>query len=128
MNIRPIRPKIRRFCTVIHDKLLDFCVYLFHCLPIKKNKIVFVKDNGKGFACNLRYVAEEIIRQGFPYDMVWLVNNSSEKMPNEIRKVRLNSIKAVYELATAHIFINNAKIPYKVVLLSFAFTECVAVL
>ena len=114
MNIRPIRPKIKSFCTVIHDTFLDFCVYLFHCLPIKKNKIVFVKDNGKGFACNLRYVAEEIIRQGLPYDMVWLVNNGFEEMPNEIRKVRLNSAKAVYELATAHIFINNAKIPYKV--------------
>lgn len=114
MSLRPMRPKIKRIFLRTHEVLLDVCVNVFFFLPVKKNKIVFVKDNGKGFACNLRYVAEEIIRQRLPYDMVWLVNNNSEEMPSEIRKVHLNSIKAVYELATAHIFINNAKIPYKV--------------
>ena len=35
-------------------------------------------------------------------------------MPDEVRKVRFNSVQAVYELATTHIFINNAKTPYPV--------------
>ena len=85
---------------------------MFYFLPIQKNKIVFVKDNGKGFACNLRYVAEEVIRQRLPYKLVWLVNDMTVEMPPEIRKVRYNSINAVYEMATAHVFINNAKTSY----------------
>lgn len=71
-----------------------------------------MKDNGKGFACNLRYVAEEIIRQRLPYKLVWLVNDMTVEMPSKIRKVRYNSINAVYEMATAHVFINNAKTSY----------------
>lgn len=105
-----IKNKLEKF----HEWLLDECVGWFSHLPFKKNKIVFVKDNGKGFACNLKYVALEIIRQHLPYELVWLVNDLNEEMPDEIRKVRLDSIRGVYELATAHVFINNAKIPYRV--------------
>ena len=112
MSLRPIRPKIRRFTSQIHSGILDLCENLFYFLPIQKNKIVFVKDNGKGFACNLRYVAEDIIRQRLPYKLVWLVNDMTVEMPPEIRKVRYNSINAVYEMATAHVFINNAKTSY----------------
>lgn len=93
---------------------MDACVLLFYYLPVRKNKIVFVKDNGKGFACNLRYVAEEMIKQCLPYKLVWLVNDMTTDMPAEIKRVRYNSVRAVYEMATAHVFINNAKTPYRV--------------
>lgn len=106
--------RIQKRIGKFHEWLLGRCVLWFYHLPTKKNKIVFIKDNGKGYACNLKYIAQEIIRQHLPYDMVWLVNDLSEEMPSEIRKVSLNSVRAVFELATAHIFINNAKIPYRV--------------
>lgn len=114
MSLRPIRPKVKQFLSRIHDTFLDLFMFLFHFLPVRKNKMVFIKDNGKGFACNLRYVAEEILRQQLPYKLVWIVNNMDEEMPEVIRKVRLDSVRSVYELATAHVFINNAKIPYRV--------------
>lgn len=99
----------------LYNEFAHNCIQWFYYLPVKKNKIVFIQGNGDGFACNPRYVAEEIIRQELPYDMVWLVNKMSEPMPQEIRKVKFNRIKARYELATAHIIITNSKslIPFK---------------
>ena len=114
MNIRPVRPRIRRLIYQMHETMLDFFVWLFQCLPVKRRKIVFIKDNGKGFACNLKYVAEDILRRQLPYDLVWIVKDMSEDMPKGIRRVSFDSVRSVYELATAHVFINNAKIPYRV--------------
>ena len=76
---------------------------------IKKNKIVFDNFSGKGYGCNPKYIAEEIIRQKLNYDLVWLVNDLNEEMPPEVRKVRKGSIKSLYELATAKVWIDNVR-------------------
>lgn len=101
--------KIKRIIEPLYKKFGNKCIDWFYYLPIKKNKIVFIKGNGDGYGCNLKYVAEEIIKQNLPYDLVWLVNYKSEPIPKQIRKVKFNRIKAIYELATAHVVINNTK-------------------
>ncbi len=93
----------------IYNVLRNILIVLFKFLPIKQNKIVFIQTDGGGYKCNLKYIAQEIIRQRLPYDMVWMVNDFNEPIPDEIRKVKYNRICAVYELATAHIVINNLK-------------------
>ena len=76
---------------------------------IVKNKIVFVNFQGKGYGCNPKYIAEEILKQGLPYDLVWLVNDLNEAMPAKIRKIKFNSVDAVFELSTARVIITNVK-------------------
>lgn len=93
---------------------MRWCISLFYYFPIKQSKIVFIQENGGGYKCNLKYIAEEIIRQSLPYDLVWLVNSMSTEIPSPIRKVKYSRIKAVYELSTARFFINNAKSLYPV--------------
>lgn len=105
--------ELKQIIEPIYNKIAQKCISWFYYLPVKKRKIVFIKGNGEGFACNPRYVAEEIIRQHLPFDMVWLVSRMSEPMPQEIRKVKYNRIKAIYELATAHVVITNSKSPIK---------------
>lgn len=82
--------------------------------PIKR-KIVFCNFCGRGFGDNPRYIAEEIIRRGLDYELVWLVKDLTAIMPEGIRKVKYNSFKSVYELSTAGIIISNVKnlLPYK---------------
>ena len=49
------------------------------------NKIVFNNFNGKGYGCNPKYIAEEIIKQKLPYELVWLVkdvNNHKDEFPD----------------------------------------------
>ncbi len=82
--------------------------YLFG--RVRNNKIVFDNFSGKGYGCNPKYIAEEIIKQGIDCDMVWLVNNLEEEIPHQIRKVKIGSIKAFWELATAKIWIDNVRV------------------
>ena len=106
--------KLKDLIEPIYNKLRDKCIDWFYCLPIKKYKIVFIQGNGGGYKCNLKYIAEEIHRQKLPYDMVWMVEHYDIEIPKFIRKVKYNRIRAVYELATAHIMINNSKSLYPV--------------
>lgn len=87
---------------------------LLSWLPVKKNKIVFNNFRGHGYGDSPKYIAEEIIRQGLKYDMVWLVDDLNLEFPPQIRKVSLSSIRTSYELSTAKVIISNVKVslPY----------------
>lgn len=78
-------------------------------LPIQKKKIVFINFNGKGYGDNPKYIAQELIRQKVACDMVWLVSNMDEPMPEQIRKVPFGSAKAKLELMSAGIWVSNVR-------------------
>ena len=79
-------------------------------LPIKSNKIVFDNFCGRGLGDSPMYIAEEIIRQGLNYDMVWLVKDMKTNMPSEIRKVKYRSFQSLIEIATAKVWVDNQKL------------------
>lgn len=89
------------FCSKV------FLFYFFRLFPIKKNKIVFCNFFGNGYGCNPKYICQELIKQNQNYDLVWLLNNLSSSLPKEVRKIKFPSAKAIYELATAKIWIDN---------------------
>ncbi len=83
-------------------------------LPIDKNKIVFIQTSCKGFGCNPKYIAKEIIRQKLPYELVWLLTDTRDEdvlkeFPPEIKIVKYKSQKALKELATAKLWVANKK-------------------
>ncbi len=83
--------------------------YLFRLLPVKRNKIVFCNYVGKGYGCNPKYIAEEIIKRNRGWDLVWLTDFPTAPFPKEIRTVKYESTKAVYELATAKVWVDNQR-------------------
>lgn len=81
---------------------------------IVKNKIVFNNFNGKGYGCNPKYIAEEIIRQKLPYELVWLVKNKhmcKDEFPKEIKLVEYTIANAIREFASAKVWISNHRMP-----------------
>lgn len=80
----------------------------------KQNKIIFVNFLGRGYGDSPKYIAEEILHQSLPYDLVWLVYNMNESFPSKIRKVKFYSLRSRYELSTARVIISNTKgrLPY----------------
>ncbi len=78
-------------------------------LPIDKKKIVFINFNGRGYGCNPKYIAEEIILRNKDYKLVWLVKNMNEDMPNRITKVPIKSVRAKIELLTAKMWVFNVR-------------------
>ena len=91
-----------------------FFYLIFRLIPVKRNKIVFSSFQGKGFGDNGKYIAAEILHQDNNYDLVWIVkkNMTATGLPQQIRPVVFGSIREIYELATAKIWIDNTRKPY----------------
>lgn len=92
-------------------------IFKYYFRPIQKNKIVFVNHCGLGYGCNPKYIAEEILKQKLPYELVWLVKPEfmdESLFPKEIRIVDYtNKSESLNELATAKVWIDNSgKIQY----------------
>lgn len=87
--------------------------YLLSLLPVKKGKIVFNNFNGKGYGCNPKYIAQQLLKKNTSHlDLVWLVKNNSEaqSLPARIRPVKINSFFAKYEVSTANVIFSNVRI------------------
>lgn len=93
--------------------IVCFVYRLLRILPVRKNKIVFTAFEGDGgFCCNPRYIAEELLRSGTEYEMIWLVNNMSRQFPEGIRKVRNTFWRRAYHLVTARVWVDNSRKAY----------------
>lgn len=81
-------------------------------LPICTNKIVFTTFEGNGgYCCNPRYIAKEIIDRNKNYKLVWLVNDTSKKFPDEINVVSNTFWNRLYHLTTAKVWVDNTRKP-----------------
>lgn len=89
--------------------LREFTSLRFRLCPISSHKIVFDNFSGKGYGGNPRLIAEELLKQSEKLDLVWLVNDLNSTMPNSIRKIKMGTKQAYYELSTASIWIDNVK-------------------
>jgi len=78
-------------------------------LPVKSNKVVFINFDGRGYGCNPKYIAEEILRRSLPWDLVWLVENPDECVPKGIRKATFGNRQGIFEVATAKVIVTNVK-------------------
>lgn len=80
---------------------------------IRKNKIVFSNFVGLGYGCNPKYIAQYILEQNLPFELVWLVDNlkckNKELIPSKIKPVEINSFQALKELSTATVWIDNCR-------------------
>lgn len=76
---------------------------------VEKKKVVFSSYWGKGYGDNPKYIAEEILKQGLDWDLVWLTNGTDENYPAGIRCVRYGSEEAMRELASAKMWVDNVR-------------------
>lgn len=84
-------------------------------LPVQNNKIVF-RTNSGAYTCNPKYIAEEIIRQNLPYELVWVVNKNILKYindyPKNIRLVMQGTNDDIKEYSTAKVWVDNERRTY----------------
>lgn len=96
----------------IKDLHLMLAVDILKINPIRKNKIVFSSFHGMQFNAQPRQIYEELIKYEIDeVDIVWILPKSVE-CPGRIRVVRPHSVRALYELMTAKIWIDNCRKDY----------------
>ncbi len=94
---------------LLYNKIMTSCYYIMRFFKVKDNKIVISSYFGRGYGGNSKYIVSSLFQQNVNYDIVWLVQDTKEEMPIGIRTVKYNSIKAIYELVTARLWIDNAR-------------------
>lgn len=82
---------------------------IFSLFPIDNKKIVVSNYNGKGYGDNPKYIIDFIINNHKnKYKIVWLVNEIKDlDFPSDVIKIKNESLRAIYELSTAKIWIDN---------------------
>ncbi|MDU5335239.1 CDP-glycerol glycerophosphotransferase family protein [Enterococcus sp.] len=92
-----------------------YCCYPFLVLkPLNKNKIVVSSYFGKGYGDNPKYICEYLLSQRKDLDIVWLckpevIETQAMQFPIGIRLVKNRSIKALFEMFSAKIWIDNSR-------------------
>ncbi|EHS2295442.1 CDP-ribitol:poly(ribitol phosphate) ribitol phosphotransferase [Enterococcus faecalis FL2] len=114
--------KIRRNWRYVRTRLLSrliaisifYLLYPFlYAIPIKKNKIVVSNFNGKGYGDNAKYICNYLIETNAPVEIVWLIDKNwvegNGGCPEAVKTVSARSFRALFELYTAKIWIDNCR-------------------
>ena len=113
-SIKNSKSKSGKVLTIFGAQFsIDFsksCQKIIEKTPVVENRILFANFTNKGFGCSPKYIAQEIIKQNLPYELLWIVKNPRKErknFPKEIKLIKdtfLNSIKAH---ASSKIWISN---------------------
>lgn len=103
---------MKKCFNVVHEKvsylLHVMLFYAFRVFPIKRKKIIVSNFAGKGYGDNPKYICDTLLSQN-QYDIVWEMADLGDSVPDGIRKVRSGSVKYIFEMVTAKVWIDNSR-------------------
>lgn len=83
---------------------------VYKLAKVRPQKIVVDNFGGRGYGDNPKYIVDALISdKSLNLDIVWLVNDINTSVPKEVRKVKYNSVRSIYEYSTAKVWIDNIK-------------------
>lgn len=95
-------------------KIIGLFYYLFRIFPIQNNKIVLDNYCGGKFGDNAKYIANELLKEGDKYNIIWLIQKKyidNSNVPDKIKLVKYGSISSIYHLTTAKVWVDNVRKP-----------------
>lgn len=112
---------ISRYKSIYNLIILIYCLprtiyyylflLLFSIFKINDKKIIIISYFGKWYWDNGKYICNELLK--YDYEIYRATKKWYEStLPKKICYVKYNSIKYLYHLATAKIWINNSRFPY----------------
>ena len=101
---------LRNIKHLIKD-LIGTLVYSFFCLfKINSKKIVFSNYWGhNGYTDSLKYISLELRKLDNSLEMIWLVADNNLEFPSYIKKIKYNSFKGLFHLATSKVWVDNQR-------------------
>lgn len=77
-------------------------------IPVQRNKVFFSCFGGKGYECNCKYIAEKLLEEQKPVEIVWKVEKENlYSFPSGIRQVTDNTPEYEIELCSAGVIVSN---------------------
>lgn len=103
---------LRSFASHTHDfvraKLTPYYMLMWEHVKKPEKKIVFSNFAGKGYGGDPKAICDELIKRDVDAELVWLVREDSA-FPEKVVPVKIDSFRALRELATAKIWIDNCR-------------------
>lgn len=103
--------EVKDICRVngqVIEKVTKELITVYKKLPLQQNKIVLSSYDGMGYRCNCKYIAEKLLQDKAPVELVWLVSdNHIDDLPDKIVKVAIGSPLFYKEVLTAKVYITN---------------------
>lgn len=104
------RYKLKQLFSVINIAKRCYMFAINKMIGINNKKIVFVSFGGKSYSDNPRAISEKMHEMYPEYELVWLFDNPQDKrkiVPRYVRCIKTGSFKALLELATSKIWVDN---------------------
>ncbi|MHC9537666.1 CDP-glycerol glycerophosphotransferase family protein [Dellaglioa sp. BT-FLS60] len=100
---------VRNFLAKIINFIYTHAYFLW-VFPINNKKVVFQSFNGlRGYADNGKYITEELLKYN-DLSIVWLVRKGvNSTFPSNVKQVNRLSVRALFELATAKVWVNDQR-------------------
>ncbi|MCR5322094.1 MAG: CDP-glycerol glycerophosphotransferase family protein [Lachnospiraceae bacterium] len=111
--VKKLIPKgIRQIYIGLRKHMITAEFHLFRIFPIQKKRVVLC--NVWGFGDNTKWIAKALRRADKSTEVIFVTDRSAtEHVPKGIRVVQNNTPRAVYYLATAHVWVDcNRKESY----------------
>lgn len=105
----PLYPVLAKLYPLLHKTLIWWAWQICSLFPVQRQKIVFSNFNGSGFGDNTRYIAEECIRRRIPHRLYWVCEKPGCTFPPELIIIRPNTLRFVYHMSTAGIWVDNTR-------------------
>lgn len=106
-----VAKKVKRYSRFCVNEIAAVFRRIAFCRgSIQPNKVFFMTYDGK-YACNPKYIADELIRRKVPVELVWAISKNETDLasyPPEVRLVRRQSKEMYREMASSKVWIDNA--------------------
>lgn len=109
--------RIRLHAKYTANIILGQLLKIIWIIPIKKERIMFCSSAGRQYACNPKYIYEELIKM-YPdtFEIIWVLNDKHNAPFNTVC-VKRNSISYCFYMLTSKVIVDNngfnAFLPYR---------------
>lgn len=96
--------------SLIKKVMRRFWWSFFSAFPKDKSKVVLQSYYGRGFSDSPKAIAQELIKRK-DFKVYWVVAGDEEakSLPSEIKPIKIDTMKSIYHLCTAGVWIDNAR-------------------
>ncbi len=96
--------KYKKLCVKLYNKL-------FMKMKINKKKVLFESFLGRNCSGNPKYIYEQMIKDGLDkeYKLIWILNDLSEEISGNGKKVKRKSLMYYYHMATSKYWVFNCR-------------------
>ena len=102
--------RIVKFVVLEYPEKIVFYFFenIFKFFPLQ-NKIVFDNFIGRGYGDDPKYIASYLLKSNSHIRCYWVIKSFNTKLPERIVPIKYKSIRYLYHMCTAKVWIDNVK-------------------